>query len=215
MIEVTYKNHMGDDLEVCDAARVSFAKEASNYTLEQNHKLLRYLAREKHFSPFGHVYAKFHVKAPLFVDRQLVKHRFLRWSEISRRYVDTPPEFYTPETWRKRAPNVKQGSSPDTVDFGILPCSGKPPHEYAYEEAHDTYDRLLGIGVCPEQARMVLPQSMMTEWVWSGSLDALANMAVLRLDSHTQYESRLVADQIHEKMRELFPVSWEALVGHE
>jgi len=169
--------------------------------------LIRYLAKHKHLSPFGHAFASFHVKAPIFVARQLVKHKFLRWNEVSRRYVDDEPEFYMPDVWRGRSADKKQGSE-GVVDLGDL----AEEVEVETGSAAEMYYYLMEKGVAPEQARMVLPQSTMTEWYWSGSLDAFASMCQLRCKPDTQYESRVVADQISEKMSALFPVSWAALM---
>ena len=217
MIQTFYVDHMGTDLSVTNAARVSFGKRSEMDTSDvwgppklkdKDAKLIRYLAEHKHISPFGHCFASFHVKAPVFVARQLVKHKFLRWNEISRRYVDHEPEFYQPTEWRGRAKDKKQGSAgvtypdPDILSF--------------YE--HTTlrsYNELLEHGVCPEQARMVLPQSMITEWYWSGSLDAFADMCNLRCKPDTQYETQVVAGHIDTEMAKLFPVSWEALRENE
>jgi thymidylate synthase (FAD) len=176
-------------------------------------KLINYLAKHKHISPFGHAFASFHVKAPIFVARQLVKHKFLRWNEISRRYVDDEPEFYVPDVWRGRSADKKQGSEGEVAlpkDFFDFSYGGN-----LHEATIAKYESLLEAGVAPEQARMVLPQSTMTEWYWSGSLDAFADMCRLRLPSDTQQETRVVAQQISEKMSELFPVSWAALVEGE
>ena len=203
MIEATYIDHMGSDLSVANAARVSFNKIADNYTEEQNSKLIKYLAKHKHMSPFGHAFASFHVKAPIFVARQLVKHKFLRWNEISRRYVDDEPEFYVPDVWRGRSEDKKQGSD------GTVELEDHYKEEMFLDKSY--YHYLLDCGVAPEQARMVLPQSTMTEWYWSGSLDAFADMCNLRCKEDTQYESRIVANQISEVMSDLYPVSWEAL----
>lgn len=211
-ISVDCIDHMGSDISVCNAARVSFSKESvphpSGSLYERDEKLISYLAKHNHKSPFNHCFASFRVKAPIFVARQLVKHEYMPWNEVSRRYVDSEPEFYKPLAWRKRADNVKQGSSDEVwVDSDVwIPRS--------YMEALKDYEYLLDEGVCPEQARMVLPQSMMTEWIWSGSLFAIAKMCKLRLDSHTQYETRLVALQIAQKMADLYPVSWKALMDH-
>jgi thymidylate synthase (FAD) len=149
------------------------------------------------------------VKAPIFVARQLVKHKFLRWNEISRRYVDDEPEFYTPEAWRGRSVDKKQGSS------GVVKLNEALSGMYKWHMNGivDLYNEFIEQGVAPEQARMVLPQSAMTEFYWSGSLDAFADMCKLRCKEDTQYETRLVADQISKEMKQLFPVSWEALVG--
>jgi len=213
MIQVTYKGNMGNDLTVVNAARVSFGKESEwdyeesdAYSFKQHmkakdKKLIKYLAKHGHISLFGHCFASFHVKAPVFVARQLVKHKFLRWNEISRRYVDSEPEFYVPDTYRGRSADKKQGSA------GTVTVSDNGFNEIAMTE----YEFLLDVGVCPEQARMVLPQSMMTEWYWSGSLDAFADMCNLRCKSDTQYETQLVAWDIYFEMKDLFPVSWAAL----
>lgn len=230
VIKASYIDHMGSDLSVVNAARVSFGKKSEwepesqcptdpshggkippyNRLKGRDEKLIKYLAKHKHLSPFGHAFASFHVKAPIFVARQLVKHKFLRWNEISRRYVDDEPEFYVPDVWRGRSADKKQGSE-GVVDIGDL------AEESAVEtgSAAEMYYYLMERGVAPEQARMVLPQSTMTEWYWSGSLDAFASMCNLRLPSDTQYESRLVAEQVSKVMGDLFPVSWPALVDLE
>lgn len=367
VITATYIDHMGSDLSVVNAARVSFGKESEwdflgteiwDCTLKaKDAKLIKYLAEHKHFSPFGHAFASFHVKAPIFVARQLVKHKFLRINEVSRRYVTSEPEFYIPDTWRKMAENVKQGSSKEQLVLeGVKVCKychtglnflrkedekmkvfcstgcqgsfyrkhtdkgwatakhsslresalkrgihfdltvqevmevGRPKFckylevelDYAatkvspnspsinrvdpsigyvkgnlevisnkansmllnatkeelktfiknvsltqfgvftesansvdsfYGEMKQLYKRLVDGGMCAEQARMFMPTSQMTEFYWSGSLDAFADMCKLRCKDDTQYETRLVADQISEKMKQLFPVSWGALVG--
>ena len=210
MIKATYIHHCGSDLTTVNAARVSFGKTSEMEDdpwgppklKAKDTKLIRYLAKHKHISPFGHCFASFHVKAPIFVARQLVKHKFLRWNEISRRYVDDEPEFYMPTVWRGRSADKKQGSEGEVKYEGPL---GN------YNQL-DIYKELLRVGIAPEQARMVLPQSTMTEWYWSGSLDAFADVCRLRCTSDTQYETRLLADNINEEMSKLFPVSWKALV---
>ena len=213
-IEVTYIDHMGSDLSVVNAARVSFGKKSQfegrvggpNVLSQRDDKLVRYLAKHKHLSPFGHAFASFHVKAPIFVARQLVKHKFLRWNEISRRYVDDEPEFYVPDVWRGRSADKKQGSDGvvDVGKIGDISLASKT-----------IYNSLLDRGVCPELARMVLPQSMVTEWYWSGSLDAFADMCNLRCKPDTQYETQVVAGHIDSEMFKLFPVSWKALRENE
>ena len=221
MIEVTYIDHMGSDLSVVNAARVSFGKKSEALGTsgvvgepmtpilnDPDKRLIKYLAKHKHMSPFGHAFASFHVKAPIFVARQLVKHKFLRWNEISRRYVDDDPEFYKPDEWRGRADDKKQGSEGVIHDEQSNLTVG-----YSIARALQDYNSLLEMGVCPEQARMVLPQSTMTEWYWSGSLDALADMCNLRCKEDTQLETRLVANQICDSMHKLFPLSWKALRG--
>jgi thymidylate synthase (FAD) len=211
MIRATYIDHMGNDLTVANAARVSFGKTSEMEDdpwgppklKTKDDKLIRYLAKHKHISPFGHCFASFHIKAPIFVARQLVKHKFLRWNEISRRYVDDEPEFYEPSVWRGRSADKKQGSE-GVVNIVL-------DQEVQWHRQLATYKNLLSEGVAPEQARMVLPQSTMTEWYWSGSLDAFADMCNLRCKPDTQAETRQVARQIDHKMIELFPVSWDAL----
>ena len=213
-IKTTLIDHMGNDLSVVNAARVSFGKSSSMdednmgvWHLKQGDtKLIKYLAKHKHISPFGHCFVSWHIKAPIFVARQLVKHKFLRWNEISRRYVDDEPEFYVPDVWRGKSADKKQGSEGVVEDYNTtaLPIW--------HTDALNYYSMLLDSGVAPEMARMVLPQSTMTEWYWSGSLDAFARMCHLRCASDTQYESRIVADQISGVMRDLFPVSWDALL---
>jgi len=208
MIKAALMDYMGSDITVVNAARVSFGKKSSNtYTTDKDDNLIRYLAEHKHMSPFGHCFASFHVKAPIFVARQLVKHKFLRWNEISRRYVDYEPEFYVPETWRGRAKDKKQGSE----GVATFDQDGVGELEYYNKHALAVYTNMLASNVAPEQARMVLPQSTMTEWYWSGSLDAFADMCNLRCASDTQAETREVATQISDRMRKLFPVSWAAL----
>ena len=217
MIKVTYIDHMGSDLSVVNAARVSFGKGSEwesvetiggeeKVLLKSDQKLIGYLAKHGHMSPFGHAFASFHVKAPVFVARQLVKHKFLRWNEISRRYVNDAPEFYRP-VLREAVTNKKQGAG-STIDNstldGVIQQSGI--------EAAKQYTYLLKMGVCEEQARMVLPLNHMTEWYWSGSLDAFADMCRLRVATDTQGETRDVAKQIDEAMDELFPVSWNELM---
>ena len=215
-IEVSLVHHVGDDLDVVNAARVSFDKESKwefDHLLGRDNlstkdaKLVHYLAKHKHHSPFNHSFLSFRVKAPIFVARQLVKHKFMPWNEVSRRYVDSEPEFYFPEHWRAKAGNVKQGSSDESVDVLEKNC------EDAAFVANEAYNRMLQEGVCPEQARMVLPQNTMTEWRWSGTLGAFLDMLVLRLDPHTQKETRIVAEKIAEHVKQLFPVSCAAYLG--
>ena len=367
-IKTTYIDHMGSDLSTVNAARVSFGKKSKWVHCGQSDgrdrglsvrdtKLISYLAKHKHLSPFGHAFASFHVKAPIFVARQLVKHKFLRFNEVSRRYVTSEPEFYMPDVWRKMAENVKQGSSSEQLvlggvkvckychaeleflrkedekmkvfcssrcqgsfyrkhtdkgwatakhsslrqsalkrdiyfdltvqdildvgrpkvckylelelaytstsvapnspsvnridpsigyvkgnievisnkansmlldatkeelktfiknvgltQFGVFTESADSVDDF-YQEMRVLYKRLIDGGMCAEQARMFMPTAQMTEFYWSGSLDAFAAMCKLRCASDTQYESRVVADQISDKMQELFPVSWAALMG--
>ena len=211
MIKATLIDHMGSDLSVVNAARVSFGKN-HKYMTGGDTRLIKYLAKYKHTSPFGHCFASFHVKAPVFVARQLVKHKFLRWNEISRRYVDDEPEFFHPDTWRGCSDDKKQGSSDEEItNIGGTNISVNSKAWLHNGRSISLYRDMIGSGIAPEQARMILPQNTMTEWYWSGSLDAFSDMCNLRCKSDTQYETRVVADQINEIMLDLFPVSWEAL----
>ena len=215
--QVTLLDVMGSDLSVVNAARVSFNKQSKyNFTDEgemvlkgSDAKLINYLARHKHHTPFCHAFASFRIKAPIFVARQLVKHQVgLAWNEVSRRYVSDEPEYYFPAKWRKSAENVKQGSSDDEFEFSEQQWNAI---EQALVRLNFDYINLIEQGLCAEQARMLLPQNMMTEWIWSGSLLAFARVCNLRLDLHTQAETREVAILIASHMAEEFPNTWSAL----
>lgn len=229
-MSVEYVDHMGTDLSVANAARVSFEKESewdehleikggipvvvSRGLKPGDVKLLSYLAKHNHWSPFAHTSVSFRVKAPIFVARQLVKHTIgFSWNEVSRRYVDSEPEFYLPEIWRARADNVKQGSGDQPVVLNDHEGWNDAYYpEFLTEECLRTYNSMLASGVCPEQSRMVLPQNTMTEWIWTGSVYAFARMCNLRLDSHTQAETREIAKLISDEMISLYPISWKVLV---
>ena len=208
---VTLIDHMGSDLSVVNAARVSFAKVHEAFDENKDTKLINYLAKHDHWSPFGHGSLQFHISAPVFVARQLVKHQVgLVWNEVSRRYVDDEPRFYEPAYWRGVADNKKQGSSDE--DININPRNDLvDDYQKVLKSSKWTYEHLLEMGVCPEQARMVLPQSMMTEWYWSGTLYAFARVCNLRCKDDAQRETQMVANLIDGDAREIFPYSWEAL----
>ena len=213
-MEVKLIDHMGSDLSVVNAARVSFSKtsewdsipeagKVEGFLKEGDERLIKYLAKYNHWSPFGHASMQFHVKAPIFVARQLVKHQVgLVWNEVSRRYVDTEVEFYEPTEWRLAAEDKKQGSSDETVKYSIAST---------HKLCKETYEDMLNSGIAPEMARMVLPQSMYTEWYWSGTLMAFARVCNLRCKPDAQVETQMVADKIDVLAKELFPNSWEAL----
>jgi thymidylate synthase (FAD) len=213
-MKVELIDRMGSDLSVVNAARVSFDKQSGwlngfDELQDRDAKLIRYLAKHNHWTPFGHAYASFRIKAPIFVARQLGKHQVgLVWNEVSRRYVDTPVEMYVPDGFRKRADNVKQGSSDEIITDSVVGFV----YMDVMQQAIKGYAILLQEGVAPEMARAILPQSMYTEWVWSGSLAAFARVCKLRLDPHTQKETRQVAELIDAEMARLFPVSWQALM---
>jgi thymidylate synthase (FAD) len=201
---------MGSDLTVANAARVSFGKH-SNVLNNNDSKLITFLAKHGHWSPFAHVQLQFRIKAPLFVARQLGKHQVgLTWNEISRRYVDTDIEFYEPTVWRKAADNVKQGSSSEAIDNRYM--VGKL-YKAMTESALEDYNHLMLEGVCMEQARMLLPQSMMTEWYWTGSLVAFARIVEQRTHSTAQRETSEIALMIDECINNMDQLthSWSAL----
>ena len=213
-IEVSYVDHMGTDISIVNAARVSFDKESEwefdeyngdSSLKDSDKRLIAYLAKHKHYSPFNHTFITVRVKAPIFVARQLVKHEYMPWNEVSRRYVDSEPEFYIPEM-RMRAENVKQGSA-DVVVEGW----DEEYREYC-ERCLDMYNRMLKAQIAPEIARTCLPPNVMTEWVWSGTLKAFHKMLDLRLPHYTQKEARIVAEKCRDLILPLFPVSLPALL---
>ena len=198
---------MGDDLTVVNAARVSFAKEVEEFG-ERDTKLIKYLARHHHWTPFAHVTATFRVAAPIFVARQLFKHVVgLVVNEVSRRYVSDDPQLYLPEEWRMKPVNAKQGSSgahPYQQELSALCVE-------AGEAAIGVYNAMIEMGVAPEQARMVLPQSMMTEFIWTGSLAAFARVCKQRISKDAQAETAIIAQDISNQLSGVAPVSWEVL----
>ncbi len=224
--QVTLIDHMGSDLSVVNAARVSFHKESKyeefypddgldfpDYRLpEKDVKLINYLAKHNHWSPFAHTSIQLRVSAPIFVARQLVKHQVGGvWNEVSRRYIDDEPEFYFPDVWRGKPENAKQGSSGEVDDSKMF-------RSIAVETSKEclaVYKNMIACGVAPEQARMILPQNTMTEWIWTGSLQFFARVCKLRLDPHAQQETQEVAAMIQDIVSQLFPVSWAALMQSE
>ena len=202
---------MGADLSVVNAARVSFGKKHEELT-KGDEKLIAFLAKHGHWTPFGHATLSFHVEAPIFVARQLVKHQVgLVWNEVSRRYVDYEPEYWVPDDWRARAEDKKQGSSDEYVDWLDRAERTGGRVSKVCDLAVHTYRTLLDAGVCPEQARMVLPQNVLTEWYWSGSLYAFSRVCNLRCKDDAQKETRDICGEIDRLTKELFPVSWPAL----
>jgi len=201
-VEVQLIDKMGSDLTVVNAARVSFGKNKEIFEASDE-RLISFLARHNHWSPFAHCSVQFRIKAPIFVARQLVKHQVgLSWNEISRRYVDYEPEYYMPKKWRLRAEDKKQGSSNETIEYDIA---------NTIKNANTTYNDMLAKGIAPELARMILPQNMMTEWYWTGSLYAFARVCELRCAEDTQEETRIVANSIDQFCNEEFPYSWKYL----
>ena len=220
-MEVKYKDHMGDDLSVANAARVSFGKQTKAievypttideqlvtipFTNVKDRHLIEYLAKHDHWTPFAHTSITFYIKSPIFVARQLGKHQVgLVWNEISRRYVSSEPEFYLPQEWRLAAKDKKQGSLDETIEYDDA--------IQVQEIALQHYQSMLEKGIAPEQARMVLPQSTYTEWYWTGSLYAFARVCKLRLQPDAQKETRYIAQLISDRCDQLFPISWAVLL---
>ena len=204
-MEVTLIDYMGTDLTVVNSARVSFGKKKDKFE-PKDKKLIAYLAKHGHWTPFGHVSLQFHIIAPVFVARQLVKHQVgLVWNEVSRRYVDSKPEIYTPKSWRRYAEDKKQGSSDE------IAWKRWTEYESLVKTCVGAYERMMANGICPEQARMILPQSMMTEWYWSGTLMAFARVCNLRCKPDAQLETRMITDQIDELSSVVAPISWKEL----
>jgi thymidylate synthase (FAD) len=207
---VEYVDHMGCDMAVCDAARVSMNKSSDLYPYASNVRLLEYLAKHNHWSPFSHCTLKLRFSAPIFIARQLAKHQVgFAWNEVSRRYVSSDPTFWEPECFRPSAENVKQGSAK-----GKHPGSDQFVDRFKeiHMAAEMLYSEMIAKGVCPEQARAVLPQSMMTEWIWTGSLYAWSRMYNLRIDAHAQAEVQEYAREVGLICAKYFPLSWSALV---
>jgi thymidylate synthase (FAD) len=213
MMKVELVDKMGTDLTTVNTARVSF-KKAKKQIDEKDKKLILYLAKHNHWAPFAHATIQFRVSAPIFVARQLAKHQVgAVWSEESRRYVDDEPDIYVPGVWRGRAENVKQGSGDNLhPGDGYLANS---TYDAAMRDAALAYQNLLKRGVAPEMARMCLPQSAVTEWIWTGSLLFFSRVCQLRLEGHAQSETRVVAEKIHDICAILFPLSWAALMSRQ
>lgn len=230
-MQVSYMAHSGTDLTVVNAARASFGKESdwdiSGYEevvneesrtvehhpvkvlKEKDTRLIDYLAREKHVLPFRHPQITLRCKAPIFLARQLGKSQVgMSWSEESRRYITDEVETYTPDVWRGKAENVKQGSSDEEI------IEAHAVNTVVVAKALEGYQELLRLGVAPEMARMILPQSAMTTWVWTGSLLSFYQLYKLRSEAHAQREARDFAELIKAEVSKLYPESWAALERH-
>ncbi len=210
-MKAEYISHMGSDLTVVNAARVSFDKESNIHGSQSDAKLIKYLAKHQHWTPFSHPQITMRYTVPIFVARQEFKHivGFTR-NEVSRRYVDDTPEFYVPDVWRSRPEgSVKQGSGAALMDSEYW-----HGHYTNYlKQCESMYNQLLMDNVAPEQARMVLPQSMYTSYYITGSLAAYARMVKQRTDPHAQVEIQELAKMVDEAIKPLYPVSWEALIN--
>lgn len=220
-IKVELVDYMGDDLSTVNSARVSFDKESdwehtelccgANSLSSKDSKLIKYLADHKHLTPFRHNAIQIRCTAPIFLARQLGKHQAgLSWNEVSRRYVDTPPEFYTPDEWRGRPDgSIKQGSG----EKWTLNVAANSAYADFIERVGNLYALMVKNGCAPEQARMVLPQSMMTTWIWSGNLLAFHHVYKERISEGAQLEARHFAKELGVILEQLFPVSFKALKG--
>lgn len=206
---VQYIDHMGTDKSVVNAARVSFSADNNNMFNKKDEKLIYYLAKHNHWSPFAHTSIQLKITAPIFIARQLVKHQVGGvWNEISRRYVNSEVKYFENNEWRGKPVNAKQGSSglienQEIFDKSLIEL---------YKECDKVYKKMIDSGICPEQARMVLPLGSMTEWYWTGSLIFWARVCKQRLDEHAQKEASDVANLIDYHCKSLFPVSWGALM---
>ena len=214
-IKAEYISHMGSDLTVVDSARVSFNKtsqlEPDGSLSNKDAKLIKYLANHAHTTPFTHPQITLRETIPVFTARQRFKHVVgFTYNEVSRRYVDDPPEFFIPEVWRARPEgSVKQGSG----DTHPMSYTFRELYAQYLELSNEFYQEMIDSDIAPEQARMVLPQSMVTSYYVTGSLAAFARAYKQRIDSHAQLEIQLLAQQWGEIIKPLFPVSWKALVG--
>ena len=209
---VSYVSHMGNDLTVVNAARVSFQKESTEFT-GKDEKLIQYLAKHKHWTPFAHPQITLRIKAPIFIRTQLFKHKVgFTENEVSRRYVSDSPVVYRPRWRGKPTGGAKQGSE-DFMPIDDDYNTANRHYEMCVRDALQTYEELLKRGVAPEQARSVLPQGTYTEWWWTGSLSAFARVYAQRSDSHAQWECQEYAKAFSTIIQPLFPYSWKSLTG--
>lgn len=216
-IKVELLDSMGNDLDVCNAARVSFAKETQWATMEAGEgmlasgdiKLINYLAKHDHWTPFAHTALKFRVAAPVPIRTQCFKHKVgMVENEESRRYISTTPEIFIPEFFRaKPEGSIKQGSGEEHQDSGYW----VEQYTHQVEDAVSLYNRMLKDGVCPEQARFILPQGAIVNWIWTGNLVSFANFYNKRTDTNAQREVQVVAELVGKEVERIFPVSWKAL----
>lgn len=211
-MKAEYIDHMGNDDSIVNAARVSFSKDASQYTAEQNTKLIKYLATHKHEMPFAHTAITLRMKAPVPIRTQCFKSKvgFVE-NEESRRYIKSEPELFIPDEFRLKADNAKQGSG------------GRHNHStqwmFAYKDhcnkAIQIYIDMILDDVCPEQARLILPQGVYVNWIWTGSLLAFARFYNLRTDPHAQKEIQDLAREVGDIMAQLYPIAWQALTNKD
>lgn len=209
---VTFISVHGDDNLVVDSARVSFAKKSGQYSDEENQRLIHYLWKNEHWTPFAHPHITFHFAAPMFLARQFVKHQVgFTWNEVSRRYVSSDPMFWVPDTWRKRPESMKQGSVTDgeiPVDEHILDKYRHKMREHVIDYRH-----MVSQGIAPEQVRAVMPMSMMTEWYWTGSLAAWLRFVKQRSHTHAQMECHPYSAEVLSTIKFIFPMTYNAYMN--
>lgn len=207
MIKATYVDHMGSDLTVVNSARVSFGKSKDKLD-DKDTKLINYLAKHKHFTPFEHVQLSVKIDCPLYIRSQIHRHRTFSYNEISRRYTEENLRFFIPE-YRKQHKKSKQCSDGEMSDVenGILFDTTKELHR----ECLRIYNNMIDMGVAREQARGILPQNLMTEFYMTGNLRNWIQFLVLRLDSHAQAEAQTIANDVQAIIQDKFPESAKAL----
>lgn len=215
-IAIELVDSMGDDLRVANVARVSFNKWKEEFDVKDA-RLINYLASHEHLSPFRHTAVSIRCKAPVFLARQLGKHQAgLSWNEVSRRYVDVGIEFYVPDSWRSRpADGIKQGSGGEIEKYSS-PWgfdSIRDDYKSLIEDCFTLYHNMIEQDVAPEMARMLLPQSMMVDWVWTGNLLSMFHIYRLRAGEGSQLEAKEFAKLLEEIVQPLFPHCWSALKG--
>lgn len=216
-IKVELLDSMGDDLDVCNAARVSFAKETQWAAMEAGEgmlaagdiKLINYLAKHDHWTPFAHTALKFRVSAPVPIRTQCFKHKIgMVENEESRRYISSTPEIYIPEFFRSKPEgSIKQGSGEKHTDSEYW----IDQYRMQTKASVALYNRMLADGVCPEQCRFILPQGAIVNWIWTGNLVSFANFYNKRTDPNAQREVQVVAELVGKEVERIFPVSWKAL----
>lgn len=209
-MRVELLDYMGSDFKICSVARISFARKAEEFTPEQNERLINFLAKYGHWSPFSHVHVSLAMQAPIAIKAQCDKHTvgFASNTE-SRRYISHPPELFLPTFRTKPDGSVKQGSGGEHPDNDII----REAYHALAHECLELYNGMIAQGVAAEQARFILPQGVETNWVWTGSLYAWARFYNLRTDPHAQKEIRNLAYMVEDVIAPLYPISWKALTN--
>ena len=222
MISIKFVDKMGDDFRVFEAAKATLGgEEESGFVRGETDpsRLINFLAREKHITPFCHPHVTFECEAPIAIARQLGKHQVgFRWNERSMRYKDSVIDVYVPDMFRGRPDNLHSGSADIDVsgrvvyeDWNGNDVTVEQLYKVVTDQCLHFYTKLVEAGLAPEQARFVLPQGMITRWIWTGSLYGWYEVWRQRSSEHAQYEARLFANQLDTHMSSLFPIAWEAL----